>query len=220
MATINSKPSDLFNLLRTKSIIEILDGDKNFGEVSFSSCMSPIKVSMPYLSGPVICDISGRFGLTASYSWGGGSQSRWSYLDDLLKHCIDHNSISDLLSYLFSKNQFVEKLKGCSPSDIEATHKQIVENVLEHINSILYFGGNELRIAGKQFQIRPIGSTISVAAPAVRKIDRSYISDLGERAVKDIDEKNYDIEFSKFFGSHVVEKSSGHLMFLSVNPKL
>ncbi len=192
-----AKQNNPFELLRNKSIIEILDGDKDFGEVSFPSCKSPIKISMPYLSGPIICDISSRFGLAVSYSWGGGSQSRWSYLDDLLKYCIDHNRIPDLLTFLFSKEQFVEKLKGCSPSDIEDAHVIIIEKVLEHINSILYFGGNELRIAGKQFQIRPIGSTISIAAPAIRKIDRSYIRDLGERAVKDIDEKNYDSAITK-----------------------
>ena len=192
-----AKQNNPFELLRNKSIIEILDGDKDFGEVSFPSCKSPIKVSMPYLSGPIICDISGRFGLAASYSWGGGSQSRWSYLDDLLKYCIDHNRISDLLSFLSSKDQFVEKLKGCAPPDIEAAHVMIIEKVLEHINSILYFGGNELRIAGKQFQIRPIGSTISIAAPAVRKIDRGYIRDLGKRAIKDINETNYDSAITK-----------------------
>ncbi len=194
---INKKPNSPFNLLLNKSIIEILDGDKDFGEVSFRSCQSIIKVSMPYLSGPTICDISSRFGLAASYSWGGGSKSRWSYLDDLLKYCIDNNRISDLLSFLFSKEQFVDKLKGCSPPDIEKAHAMIIEKVLEHINSILYFGGNELRIAGKQFQIRPMGSAIAVAAPAVKTIDRSYIRDLGERAVKDIDEKSYDSAITK-----------------------
>lgn len=54
-----------------------------------------------------------------------------------------------------------------------------------------------MRIAGKQFQIRPMGSAIAVAAPAVKTIDRSYIRDLGERAVKDIDEKNYDSAITK-----------------------
>ena len=77
-----------FELLREKSIIAILDGDTDFGPLKISGEESTIKVSMPYLSGPTLCDISNRFGLPVSYGWNGGAQSRWVYMDDLLAYCI------------------------------------------------------------------------------------------------------------------------------------
>ena len=40
-----------FELLRSKSIIAILDGDKDFGPLIINGVDSGIKISMPYLSG-------------------------------------------------------------------------------------------------------------------------------------------------------------------------
>ncbi|PKL14635.1 MAG: abortive phage infection protein [Spirochaetae bacterium HGW-Spirochaetae-8] len=193
----HKKPTNLFKLLCNKSIIEILDGDTEFGEMSSQGWGSSIKISMPYLSGPAICGISTRFGLAADYPRTGGAQSRWSYFKDLLKHCIDNNQTSELLAFLFSKNQFTEKLKGLSPSIIDATYKDIVEKAIENINSVLYFSGNELIVIGETFSIRTIGTQVTVAAPAVKQIDRGYIKDLGERALKDIEESNCDSAITK-----------------------
>ena len=41
-----------FELLRSKEILAILDGDTEFGTINGR------RISMPYLSGPVLCDIS------------------------------------------------------------------------------------------------------------------------------------------------------------------
>ena len=92
-----------FELLREKSILSILDGDVDFGTLEVNGTDSGIKISMPYLSGPTLCDISNKFGLPVTYGWNGGAQSRWAYLDDLLAHCIQNKRESDLLAFLFSK---------------------------------------------------------------------------------------------------------------------
>ena len=152
---------------------------------------------MPYLSGPTLCDISNKFGLPVSYGWNGGAQSRWAYLDDLLEHCIQNNRVSDLLAFLFSKGQFVEKLKGKSPDVIEQAYSQIIVAVIGQINGALYFGGNELVQIGNSFVIRQIGSTITIAAPSVKTIDRAYISDISDRALKDVADGNYDSAITK-----------------------
>lgn len=81
---------NLFELLREKSILAILDGDVDFGEIETTDSKGSIKISMPYLSGPVLCDISSRFGLPVKYGWNGSAQSKWAYLDDLLAHCIEN----------------------------------------------------------------------------------------------------------------------------------
>lgn len=180
-----------FELLRNKNIIAILDGDTDFGDFS-DELIEPIKISMPYLSGPKICDISTEFGFPMSYSRNGGTLSRWMYMDELMEYSIKNNRISDLLSYLFSKQQFVDKLKGNSPNTIEKSHKKIVATVIEQINGILYFGGNELAIAGNCYFIHKLGETVAISAPKIKSIDRTYISDLSTRALKNVDDGLYD----------------------------
>jgi hypothetical protein len=187
----------LFELLRTKSILSILDGDTNFGELSLNGSKEPILISLPYLSGPVLCDLSNSFGMPASYSWGGGTQSRWVYLDNLLEFCIKNMRVSDLLGLLFSKGQFVDKLKGNPPTIIEEAHKKIVETVISQINAVLYFGGNELVAIDSRFEIRKLGDAISIIAPTVKSIDRIYITGLSDRAMKDVKEGNYDSAITK-----------------------
>ncbi len=194
MATNTKNP---YELLRNKKILAILDGDADFGEMESDDGGAPIKISMPYLSGPTLCEISSTFGLAVTYGWNGGAQSRWAYLDDLMQYCIENNRMSDLIAFLFSKGQFGEKLQGHTPPVIDAAHKKIVKTVMQQINGILYFSGNELVVQGKQFLICLIGSTVTVEAPAVTKINRDYIKNLSERAMKDVDESNFDSAITK-----------------------
>lgn len=192
-----SQEKSKFELLREKSILSILDGDVDFGTLEINGTDSGIKISMPYLSGPTLCDISNKFGLPVTYGWNGGAQSRWAYLDDLLAHCIQSKRESDLLAYLFSKGQFVDKLRGQTPEVIEYAYSQIVNAVINQINGTLYFGGNELVQIGKVFVVRKLGSTVSVSVPSVKTINRSYITDLSDRAMKDVMDGNYDSAITK-----------------------
>lgn len=189
--------SNKFELLREKGILSILDGDVDFGTLVFNDVDTDIKISMPYLSGPALCEISNKFGLPITYGWNGGAQSRWVYLDNLFAHCIRNNRESDLLSFLFSKGQFVHKLKGQTPDAIEYAHTKIVDTVIKQINGALYFGGNELVQIGTTFVVREIGSTVTVATPSVTTIDRAYIKDISERAMKDVLDENYDSAITK-----------------------
>lgn len=184
-------------LLRNKEILAILDGDVKFGKLVINDIDTGIENSMPYLSGPTLCDISTRFGLLASYGWSGGAQSRWAYLDDLLRYCIQNKQVSKLLAFLFSKEQFSNKLRGHSPEIIETAYRQIVNTVIDQINGVLYFGGNELARSGDEFIIRKIGTSITVTASSVKNIDRVYIADISDRAMKDILDGNFDSAITK-----------------------
>lgn len=187
---------NLYGLLRVKNILSILDGDIEYGRIE-TDTGKDIPISMPYLSGPTLCDISSRFGLATEYGWSGGALSRWAYLDNLIAHCIEKNTVSDLLSFLFSKEQFVQKLNGFTPEVIESAYEQIVSTIISQINGALYFGGNELIQLNNTFIIRPIGSPISVIVPTIKTIDRQYISDLSDRAMKDVNEGNFDSAITK-----------------------
>lgn len=191
------KAQSSFELLRTKNILAILDGDVDFGEIPTTSSRGNIKISMPYLSGPTLCEISTQFGLPVSYGWNGGAKSRWEYLDDLLEYCIQNNRESELLSYLFSKGQFIEKLKGYTPEIIDSAHQTIIATIVSQINGALYFGGHELVQIENRFIIKKKGETVSVTVPAVKTIDRSYIIGLSERAMKDVAEGSFDSAITK-----------------------
>lgn len=191
-----SRSISKFELLRTKPILAILDGDTEFGSVEVSPTKS-IRNALPYLSGPMICEISSKFGLPAAYSWSGGAKSRWEYMDDLLKHCIDNNRASDLLAYLVSKEQFADVLRGRTPSEIDSIYPRIVTSAIEQINGELYFGGHELVRIGNRFVVQAKGATVTVDAPAVKIVDQAYIADISGRAMKDVTEGNYDSAITK-----------------------
>lgn len=188
--------SDAFNLLRSKEIIAILDGDTKYGDYEFEDCTT-VKIAMPYLSGSDLCDLSTLFGLPVTYSWNGGALSRWQYLDNLLEYCIKNNKCSNLLAYMFSLAQFSKVLNGHGETEIKEAHQTIVSNIIEQINGLLFFGGNELVIIGQNFVIQPIGNKIEIVAPTIKTIDREYIKSISSRAMRDIEQNDFDSAITK-----------------------
>lgn len=187
---------NVHELLLTKQIYEILDGDIDFGEYELSTGRI-VKLGLPYLSGTDLCGICTQFGLPKSYSWQGSNQSRWSYVEDLLLYCIERDKLSLFFNFLFSKKQFMDVLRGFSASEINEAHDAIIKAVLGGINGLLYFGGNELCSTGSNFYIRAIDNTVVVEMPELKVIDHIYISEMTQRALKDIEEKNYDSAITK-----------------------
>ena len=181
-----------FELLRNKEILAILDGDYEIEK------KGDVRIAMPYLSGPNLCDLSAFFGLSQTYACGGSALSRWAYLDNLLEYAIEKNKMSQLLSYMFSKENFAKSLSNLkSVEEIESTHKYIVEKVIEQINSKLYFGGHRLNQNGNNFSIMEINSEVEIETPALKIIDNEYIKSISERALKDIQEGNFDSAITK-----------------------
>ena len=181
-----------FELLRNKEILAILDGDYEIEK------KGDVRIAMPYLSGPDLCNLSALFGLSQTYACGSSALSRWAYLDNLLEYAIEKNKMSQLLSYMFSKENFAKSLSNLkSVEEIETTHKYIVEKVIEHINSKLYFGGYRVIQNGKNFSIMEINSEVEIETPTLKIIDNEYIKSISERALKDIQEGNFDSAITK-----------------------
>lgn len=187
-----------YELLKTKEIIAILDGDTKYQEYEFEDGTT-VPVAMPYLSGPDLCGVSTLFGLPMSYSWGKGAAnlSRWQYLDNLMEHCMDENRMSDLLAYLFGKEQFANRLSGHGVDEIENAYAHIIAEIIQKINGLLYFGGNELTVMGNNFIVRAIGSKVEVQAPQIKSIDREYIKSISNRAMQDVEQQNFDSAITK-----------------------
>ena len=184
-----------YNLLRSRDIIAILDGDFQIEEVD------GIRIAMPYLSGPMLCELSQKFGYYQEYYWGNSSKpnlSRWQYMDNILEYVIKENKTSQLLSYMMEKERFSDSLRNLNNvNDIEKMYKYIIKKVIDQINSILYFGGHELVIINNQYIIKNIDEKINIDVPNINIVDRDYIKDLSERAMKDIDEGNLDSAITK-----------------------
>lgn len=183
---------EYFSLLKNKEIIEILDGDIQYQDYEFKDGTS-IKVGMPYLSGPELCGLSKIFGLDATY----GGLSRWQYLDNLLEYCIKYGKCSDLLTFMFSRKQFLKKLKGHGKDEITEAHELIVKTVIDNINGLLLFSEKELIFNGNNYVIRQIGTNIEVSVPNIKKIDRDYIKSISSRAMRDIEQNEYDSAITK-----------------------
>lgn len=184
-----------YNLLRAKDIIAILDGDTQIEE------LDGLRIAMPYLSGPMLCELSQKFGCYQEYYWGNGSKpnlSRWQYMDNILEYVIKENKVSQLLSYMMDKERFSDNLRKLNNvSDIEKMYKYIIQKVIEQINSILYFGGHELVVINNQYIVKNIDKKINIDVPNINIVDRDYIKNLSERAMKDIDEGNLDSAITK-----------------------
>ena len=194
MFMINQK--NPFELLCTKDIIAILDGDTDFGDYELDD-ERIIKLHLPYRSGPDLCSISTQFGNPVTYNMNGVNLSRWKYVDDLIKYCIKQNRSSDLLKYLFDKTHFSKMLSGCCAEEIDKVHELIVKNAMEKINSILYFGGHELKLQNNEYVIIPVGVKMEVETPSIKIIDRNYIKSISERALQDVEQGNYDSAITK-----------------------
>lgn len=190
------KDTNPYGLLKTKEIIAILDGDTKYDEYEFDDGSS-VNVAMPYLSGPDLCGISTLFGLPMTYTWGGVNLSRWQYLDNLMEHCMKENRCSDLLSYLFGKEQFAKILSGHGVDESNEAYTYITNEIVRKINGILFFSGNELAVLGNQFVVRKIGSKVAVQTPKIKSIDREYIKSISSRAMQDVEQQNYDSAITK-----------------------
>lgn len=191
-----TKQNNLYNLLTNRDIIDILIGDTEYDDVIVES-EPTIKATMPYLSGPALCDLCTLFGLSRTYSWNGGSLSRWMYMEAILEHCIDEGSCSKLLVYLFDKSQFQGLLSGHSREIINNAYSRIVNIITDKINGVLFFSGNELIRNGNNFVVKPISERIEINANHVTVIDREYINGISKRSVEDIKNGYFDSAITK-----------------------
>jgi hypothetical protein len=180
-----------FSLLINRRIIDILIGDvKLYGEFS-----------LPYMSGPDLCNLSTTFGLARTYTWGnsriGANKSRWEYMQDLLKYLNPQGRIPELLSYLTQQGRF-ENLTGIGDiHKVDETYKAIIKGMLDAINAQLVIARVELRLLNKKFVMAGIGEEVVIETPKVIIITSQYIRELPERIKDDLENKDYDSVITK-----------------------
>ena len=180
-----------FSLLVNRRVIDVLIGDvKLYGEFS-----------LPYMSGPDLCNLSTSFGLARTYTWGsnriGSNKSRWEYMQDLLKYLNSQGRIPELLAYIIQQGRF-ENLTGIGDiHKVDETYKAIIKGMLDAINAQLVIARVELRLINKQFVMAGIGDEVVIETPKVKIITSQNIRELPERIQDDIENKEYDSVITK-----------------------
>lgn len=206
-----------FKLLLNRDIINILIGDTSFGKKLING--KEVEIIMPYLTAPNLCDLSIKFGLPQQYKFEKGALnlSRWQYMTDLIKFCIAKNNISNLLSYLFSLDNFLRKSSFLDKNEIENIYEKIVNIIIDKINGILILGNNRLRKQGNIFYIEDTNSIVNIPISNIKILDNQYISNLYDKAMIDINNRNFDSVITKTrtvleeVFIEVIEKRNGKL---------
>lgn len=177
-----------YSLIINRKIIDILIGDKKVYN----------GYSLPYLSGPDLCQLCTSFGLERSYEWGPGSQnkSRWEYMYDLLTYLNKHNRVPDLLLYLTQKGQ-IDKLIELNPDDREFTYSAIIDGVINAINAQLVLAKVELHYSNGKFFMASTETNAIIETSSLKEVNSQYIRDLPKRIKTEIENKDFDSVITK-----------------------
>lgn len=179
-----------YSLLINRRIIDVLIGD----------CKVFDDYSLPYLSGPNLCELSTSFGLPRTYSWGNkavANKSRWEYMRDLLTFLNPQDRIPELLSHLIQRERF-DNLVGIGDiHTFDETHKAIIKGAINAINTQLVLARVELRLINKKIVLTAIGEEVVIDTPKVTVITPQYIRDLPDRIKGDLDNCDYDSVITK-----------------------
>lgn len=176
-----------FSLLVNRNIIDVLIGNTKVYE----------DYSLPYLSGPQLCELSTSFGLPKNYVWKGANQSRWEYMQDLLKFLDRQNRVSELLAHLMDMKRFSELTSLKDPELIQCTYDAIAKGAIDSINANLLLSRKELRCIRGMFAIVDIGAELVFKTAKVKVVNLQYIRELPQRIEEDIKSNDYDSVITK-----------------------
>lgn len=192
---MNSK----WEVLLNRKCIDILIGDVevNVKDVSTYDFNAFLDFPMPYLSGCEIVDISKTFGLNANYA--SPQQSRWQYMNDLVKHCIETDKIQQLLKGLFDMANFEDMLKNFdSIQQIKDTYNILIDQIATEISKVFVFSGYKFSIPTIGiFSLSKDDELPEIEIPIIKLVDFEYITDMINRAKRDVNNKDFDSALTK-----------------------
>lgn len=176
--------------LAIKDVYCVLMGDTPLGN---GNAITELK--MPYLSGPMLVDISNHFGFPAQY--GQGFPSRWVFMDELFRKCIKAGRAQEFLNYILGSPYFAKHLTDNKATSIQGARKEIIDAAVDFINVSLECSGHELRSINGSYTLCDSSSHISLSTPAIKRIDLAYITDMHARAIQDVENGILDEALTK-----------------------
>lgn len=181
-----------FKLLAQRDIINILIGDTVILEKDDK------QFRLPYLSGPMLCALSTKFGLECTYTFGGGGKSRWQYLKDLIEYLDQRGAVDELLKELFDFSRFNQIFNDCrNREEIKQNYLAIIESTISAINAQLYYSHKELLFVNNRFVVSDIGKPITVPIEHISSMNVEYVRGLVGRVEEDLCSKQYDSVVTK-----------------------
>lgn len=177
-------------LLLSKNIIEILDGDTTLDN------LNGVEYRMPYLSGPIICEIGKTLGADMVYPWKNAA-SRWNYMQELITYCYNTNKTSKLLKFLFNRGQFNNCNRQTNGNiTIDDYRNKVIDLVIKNINDILQISNCSLQIINGEYVLKDL-QDIHPNVDELKKIDNDYIKSIVTRAMEDISNNHLDSAITK-----------------------
>ena len=166
-----------FKVLQQKDIYEFLEGNGEQELVFYDG--QPY--GLLYLSGTDLNNICRAFGITDVL---GGS--RWTYVEVLLQYAIDNNRCDEMLSYLFSLDNFKNLKEIKDIEEVEKIHGKIVVAAIQKINQIIRLTRKELVLINGHFYITDAGTRPVIQTPKVDSLTTAYVRGLRGRCEADL----------------------------------
>lgn len=191
----------IVELIKNRAIIYCLDGDSNEFE--------RIGARLPYLSGPMICELIEDHGISFSYT--DHHNSRWAIMEEALQEASNHKILDDVLTSIIIKATLVDD--NCAQT--KQSRIDAINLIVEYINTILQFSDVELIFNRNKIHIR--SKSTSPDIDRIEEIDIATIKQMIENARTDLDEGNYDSVVTK--SRTVLEEVLLYVLNASSNPK-
>ncbi len=197
-----------YNSLRSKRMIEILDGDTGFGIIKVANGVN-VPIQMPYLTGRDIRKLSEEFGYQVADE--STLSARKVLLDDLITYCILNDRSTDLLDKLLSEEQFGNVLAYVDDESKDTAFGILLDELLKQINSALAFDHCTLEKQDGHFVLTGAGS--EPKKTVLHTITKDTIKDFVLRAENDLDQgdnisaKNKSVTLIENVFCYAIEKA-------------
>lgn len=163
----------LWENFKSRDVINILDGDTSIGRLKINNQF--FDVTLPYLKGTEICDLSNSFNekvFYANYSSTREPKSRWQYLRSVINIAIRENKMSILLDKIFDRHSIGKMLNEVTQQyvDYKTTVPVIEKLAIQAINNVMYLSGYCLEHLDKNWRLVPITSSKNLNTKSQTKL--------------------------------------------------
>lgn len=172
---------ELYNSLRSRKMLDILDGDTGFGIITIAPGVN-VPIQMPYLTARDITNLSHAFGFAAHYDT--AAPARKAMLDDLITCCILNERTPELLDTLFSEEQFHNVLGYVAEESKDAAYQTLLNEILIQINHALEFDSCELVFRDGHYLLE--GAGMEPKRTILSTISQDTVKDTLVRAENDL----------------------------------
>lgn len=184
--------NEIYNSLRSRKLLDILDGDTGFGIIKIATSVN-VPIQMPYLTGKDLAALSEKFGYPVRFP--SALPDRRAMLSDVIAHCILNEQSEDLLNFLLSKEQFRHVLEYVSEDNMEEAYETLLTEIERQINFALSLQNVELQCQNGRFFLTGPGTTAKKTV--LNTITTDTVKDFYVHAENDIEQGNFESALSR-----------------------